>query len=129
MASERVVERRDPDRCRDLPDELGVVGDVVERGVADQGLADEQDDVGEKAESEHDGEHRADLGQDVVGPGQRPGEDDRQHSVATIGTHDVGPGDGDEDEQGDWHADVLAVAHDLHSPRPGCRGSGRPRRR
>ena len=54
-ADERVVDREQRHRHGDLPDDLGVVAEVVEGTVAHQHLPDEQHDLGQEAEGEHHG--------------------------------------------------------------------------
>ena len=76
---------------RHLPEHLGVVACVGEAAVVThQHLADEEHDLGEEAEGEEDAGHGADLGRHVVDALERAGEDEREHPVAPVGTHQVG---------------------------------------
>ena len=88
-------------------------GEVVERAVADEHVADEQDHLGDEREGEQDRGDRPELGEHVVGAGQRPGEHQRQHALATVGADHVGGDERDEQQQRRRHADVLAVGDDL----------------
>ena len=108
-----VVHGEEDDRQGHLPQHLGVVPEVVERAVAHEHLADEQHDLGQEAEPEEDRGDGPHLGQHVVPAGERPGEDQGQHAVTAIGAHDVGRGEGHEQQQRRRHADVLAVGDEL----------------
>ncbi len=90
-----------------------MAGEVVERAVADEHVADEQHDLGQEREREQDRGDRADLGHHVVDAGQRPGEHQREHVLAAVGAHDVGRDERDEQQQRRRHADVVAVGDDL----------------
>ena len=118
-ADDRVVHGEHEDRKRHLPQHVEVAGEVVERGVADQHVADEQHHLRQEREGEQDGRDRADLGDHVVGAQQRSGEHQRQHLLPSIGAHHVGRDQRDEQQQRGRHADVLAVGDDLEAVEAG----------
>ena len=90
-----------------------MAGEVVERAVADEHVADEQHDLGQEREREEDRRDRAELGDHVVDAGDRPGEHQRQHVLTAVRAHDVGRDQRDEQQQRRRHADVVAVGDDL----------------
>ena len=96
-------------RHRHLPQHRGVVSEVVEGAVADQHLAHVEHHLGQEGEGEDAGEDGSHLGQDVVDAGQGPGEDEGQHPLAAVGADEVGGDQGDEEQKGAAHPDVLPV--------------------
>ena len=110
----RVVDGEERRRHRHLPQHLGVVGEVVERAVAHEHLPDEQHHLGQEPEAEHDEGDGADLGEHVVGAGERTGEHERQHPLAGRSGHTTsGRGQRHEQQQRRRDADVLAVGDEL----------------
>ena len=121
-ADDGVVDGEQDDRHRHLPEDVEVTGEVVEGAVADEHVADEQDDLGDEREGEEDRGDRPDLGDDVVGARHRPGEHQREHVLPAVGAHHVGGDDGDEQQQRRGHADVVAIGDDLEAVEDRGRG-------
>ena len=61
-ADHRVVHGQQRDRERHLPEHVEMAGEVVERAVAHEHVADEQHDLRQEREREQDRRDRADLG-------------------------------------------------------------------
>ena len=112
-ADDGVVHGQHEHRRRHLPEHVEVSRQVVEGAVAHEHVAEEQHHLRQQREGDHDRRDGPELGDDVVEPGERPGEHQRQHPLSPVGAHDVGGDDGDEEQQRRRHADVVAVVDDL----------------